>query len=350
MTGKFTNTRIEFHILQSFPVSCLNRDDGGAPKSAIIGGVERARVSSQCWKRAVRLALQAEGVAIAARTKLVAAKIAEQCEGKGASPEQAQQCGEAAAKALTKTVKDGASDTLFFISNSEAAEVAAACAANDFSPLGEKELVKLLKQHVNSALDGLDIALFGRMVANVPELNMEAAASFAHAISTHKATSEVDFFTAVDDCNCEDSGAGHMGSLEFNSATYYRYVSLDLGQLAANLHSGELDTAVEAFVKALFKAFPAARQATMAAACPWNYAIVTVRNGQGMQLPFNAPVRPQHGEDMVSASIRALQQRFAEVERMYGSLFGLRAKFEIGTQSGDIDSLLSALKQTIQAI
>ena len=127
-------------------------------------------------------------------------------------------------------------------------------------------------------------------------------------------------------------------------------MSLDLGQLAENLRSEELNEAVEAFVKALFVAFPAARQTTMAAACPWNEAIVTVRNGQGMQLAFNTPVVPRRGEDMVSASVEALRKRFADVERMYGSLFGLRAKFEIGTESGDIDSLLASLKQTIAAL
>ena len=91
--NKFTNTRIEFHILQSFPVSCLNRDDVGSPKSAIIGGVERARVSSQCWKRAVRTELQNLGVVTAERTKLVTAKIAAECIKLGASPEEAEKCG-----------------------------------------------------------------------------------------------------------------------------------------------------------------------------------------------------------------------------------------------------------------
>ena len=83
-------THIEFHILQSFPVSCLNRDDVGAPKSAMIGGVSRAAVSSQCWKRHVRLALQDLGVKIGVRTKQVAGMLAEACETKGATPEQAK--------------------------------------------------------------------------------------------------------------------------------------------------------------------------------------------------------------------------------------------------------------------
>lgn len=354
--NKFTNTRIEFHILQSFPVSCLNRDDVGAPKSAVIGGVERARVSSQCWKRAVRLELHRLGVRIADRTKLVAGKIAEQCVRLGSDPEAAEKCSLAVAGLLAKSVKNGESDTLFFISNAEAASIAEACRRADgtFAAPGEKEVKKLFKEHVNTAADGLDIALFGRMVAQAPELNIEAAASFAHAISTHRASSEIDFFTAVDDLKNhdgeEDRGAGHMGSLEFNSATYYRYVSLDLGQLAENLHTEAIEDAVDVFAKALFLAQPAARQATMAAMCPWNYAIVTIRNGQGIQMPFNKPVKPAAGEDMVSASIRELKTRFGEIARMYGSLFGLQSKQEIGTDSGDIDSLLTAIRDSLKTL
>ena len=354
--NKFTNFRIEFHILQSFPVSCLNRDDVGAPKSALIGGVERARVSSQCWKRAVRLELQNQGVKIADRTKLVAQKIAEACIALGASADQAASCGVEIAGMLTKTVKDGKSDTLFFISNAEAQAIAAACVKEEngvktANAPGDKEVKKLLKEQCNTVLDGLDIALFGRMVANAPELNMEAAALFAHAISTHKVSSEVDFFTAVDDLDNTDSGAGHMGSLEFNSATYYRYVSLDLGQLAENLHTEEIGEAVRAFVKALFIAYPAARQSTMTAMCPWNYAIVTLRKGQGIQLPFNAPVRlAKPGEDMVTASVNALNERFDKVVRMYGSLFGLKSRFGIGTEEGSIDTLLAALDEQLKTL
>lgn len=88
-------THVEFHILQSFPVSCLNRDDVGAPKSAMIGGVSRARVSSQCWKRHVRLALQDLGVKIGVRTKQVAKMLAKACETRGATPEQAKAFDEA---------------------------------------------------------------------------------------------------------------------------------------------------------------------------------------------------------------------------------------------------------------
>ena len=88
----------------------------------------------------------------------------------------------------------------------------------------------------------------------------------------------------------------------------------------------------------------------MAAVCPWNYAIVTLRKGQGLQLPFNTPVRPKGGEDMVSASIETLRKRFADVERMYGSLFNLISKNEISLDSGSIDTLLSDLSEQLNTL
>ncbi len=352
MSLNLNGIRIEFHILQSFPVSCLNRDDLGSPKSAIVGGVPRARVSSQCWKRAVRLQLHEDGVVTAHRTKYVVKTIAERCLAHGATPEQAEACGNWAASALTKVDKEGKSDTLFFISDSEAEKIAKTFSENGFAEIKDKDIQKHFKNAMNLAHDGLDIALFGRMVANAPDMNVEAAASFAHAISTHRVDSEIDYFTAVDDLRPEDeSGSAHIGSLEFNSATYYRYVSLDLGQLAKNLKTDDVCSAVDAFVKALFLAVPSARQATMAAATPWNYAIVTLRKGQRMQLPFNDAVRIfAKNPDLVANSVEALKARFASAERMYGSLFGLLKKMEISQESGSVDDLVAGLDEAIQAL
>ena len=82
---KSFSKKIEFHILQSFPVSCLNRDDVGSPKTAVIGGVTRARVSSQCWKRAVRLSLRDLGVKLGLRTKKIEQTLTEILINKGLS-------------------------------------------------------------------------------------------------------------------------------------------------------------------------------------------------------------------------------------------------------------------------
>ncbi len=348
--NRFTNRHLEFHILQSFPVSCLNRDDMGAPKSALIGGVNRARVSSQCWKRAVRMKMHELGCPIAKRTKYVVKAISDECLALGATPEQAESCGELVAKTFTKAVKNGVSDTLFFLSSSEAKGIAAAFKAVDFKEIGDKELKKITKDAIEPARDGVDIALFGRMVADAAELNVEAAASFAHAISIHEVNSEIDFFTAVDDCRPEgEMGSAHMGSLEFNSATYYRYISLDLGQLAENMKTEDIFPAVEVFMKALFQAVPAARQTTMTAATPWDYAIVTLRKGQNLQIPFNAPVKKSRGTDMVSAGKEELKNRFEGTKSLYGSLYGLEYQSEVGIGYNGFDQLLEGIQQAIKA-
>src|ERR1700726_3904869 len=49
---------IEIHAIQNFAPSNLNRDDTGSPKDCEFGGHRRARVSSQCLKRAVREAFR----------------------------------------------------------------------------------------------------------------------------------------------------------------------------------------------------------------------------------------------------------------------------------------------------
>lgn len=332
-------TRIEYHILQSFPVTCLNRDDVGSPKTAMIGGVERARVSSQCWKRQVRLALQELGVKLGVRTKDIDKMLQEAFKRAGANDDQALECASAIAPSLSD-------NTLMFFSNSEADAIAEVAKSNNFeieklmtikeNKKGKEaredgksaakkgtmspELKKVVKKALNPALDGLDIALFGRMVAQEPEMNMQAASSFAHAISTHKCSNEVDFFTALDD-RSEEPGSAHMGTLEYNSATYYRYVSLDLGQLAENLRGHDLGKAIENFTKALYIAVPSARQTTQAGLMPWAYARVQVRKGQGMQVSFEKPVKARE-EGHLQPSIRKLNESLAKLEQQAASLYG----------------------------
>ena len=332
------NTRIEFHILQSFPVTCLNRDDVGAPKTAIVGGTNRARVSSQAWKRPVRMAMQDFGIKLAIRSKHIAEYVAKACLKLGATEEQAKASGEVISASLSK-------DTLHFFTESEALAFAtfAQEQAFDSSKIKDKDIQKLAKKTFNPAIDGLDIALFGRMVAQAAELNIEAAASFSHAISTHKVSNEVEFFTALDDLSIEP-GAAHMGSLEFNSATYYRYISLDLGQLFQTLEGDNLTKAVEAFTKALFIAVPAARQTTQSGASPWAFAKILVRKGQRLQAPFETAIKAKDG-GFLQPSIDALTDYLAKTEKLHGSLFGKQAEYTYGIDENlSIDDLITALK------
>ncbi|GHU05198.1 type I-E CRISPR-associated protein Cas7/Cse4/CasC [Alphaproteobacteria bacterium] len=336
--------RIEYHILQSFPVTCLNRDDVGAPKTAVIGGVVRARVSSQCWKRQVRLSLHDFGVKLGTRTKKAAKIFARACEKAGAALEQAQTCGQKIADLLID-------DTLLFISESEAGALAAYAKGLDFDAgkLKDKELGKIARMALNPALDSLDIALFGRMVAKAPDMNIEAAASFSHAVSTHRISNEVEFFTALDDLR-DEPGSAHMGSLEFNSATYYRYISLDLEQLALVLDTDNLGNAVAAFTRALFVAIPSARQTTQSGACPWEFAKVLVRRGQRLQAPFETPVLKEREGGYLQPSIRALKNYLAQKEKLSGSLFGKEGDYEWGENPDfSIDDLIAALQKHVQA-
>ncbi|MHB1321390.1 MAG: type I-E CRISPR-associated protein Cas7/Cse4/CasC [Acidithiobacillus ferrivorans] len=365
------NTRIEFHILQSFPVTCLNRDDVGAPKTAMVGGTQRARVSSQAWKRPVRKAMHEMGVSHGTRTKLISKLIADSCIIYGATEDQAKRCGDKVEGAfIKKTEKKGAkaaveadevvdshesgdkADTLLFLSPNEVIVLAAAFAENGFDPdkvITQKDQKKQSKEvagligKVSEAIDAVDIALFGRMVAQAAELNIEAAAAFSHAISTHKVSNEVEFFTALDDL-AVDPGAAHMGSLEFNSATYYRYVSLDLGQLSQTLAGQNVPEAVESFTKALFMAVPAARQATHSGASPWAFAKVLVRKGQRLQVPFETAIKAKDG-GFLQPSIEALSGYLARQEKLHGSLFGKQAGYTFGEDEDfSIDELIAALK------
>lgn len=374
----FQGKIIEFHILQSFPVTCLNRDDVGSPKSCTVGGVQRARVSSQCWKRQVRLAMHDLGIIHGARTKLISDMVAKVCLAKGATPEQAKACGDKIEQifikkkeaAKPKKSKNGdvfeedavaeeshdKSDTLLFLSPKEIDILAEAFLKEEFNPdkvIIQKDPKKQAKEmaaligNVSEAVDALDIMLFGRMVAQAAELNIEAACSFAHAISTHKVSSEVEFFTALDDINPEQ-GSAHMGSLEFNSATYYRYISLNLGQLYDSLAGQSMPEAIDAFTNALFLAVPSARQTTMSGASSWDFAKVFVRKGQRLQVPFETAVKAKDG-GFLQPSIQTLTDYLSKKEKLHGSLFGKKAEYTFGEDENfSIDDLVAALKKHVE--
>lgn len=373
----FCGQRVEFHILQSFPVTCLNRDDVGAPKSAMVGGTSRARVSSQCWKRQVRFAIHKMGLPQGTRTKLIADLIAVECRLQGASEEQAKICGQKIERIFIKKSEPNdkgkkakpeedsdsetaaeKTDTLLFLSPTEVTKIANALKEKGFDPDAlitqkdakkqAKELADLIgKPKLDYETDGIDIALFGRMVAQAATMNVEAASSFAHAISTHRVSNEVEFFTALDD-NQEEPGSAHMGSLEFNSATYYRYVSLDLGQLWTNLAGSNMVESVEAFTKALFIAIPTARQTTMSGASSWDFARISVRKGQRLQVPFEKAVRPENGS-ILEPSITALTAYLDKQKHLWGSLYGEQGAIEYGGDNG-IDEVVSFLKAEVAKV
>ena len=287
--------------------------------------------------------------------------VSEACEAEGANKKQALNCGKKVQSIFIKKEedeKDESNDSLIFLSPNEIKAIAVDLKACDFDPdkaLTQKdpkkrvqELEKLIFKHTSAEVDALDVALFGRMIAQAAKMNVEAAASFAHAISTHKVNNEIEFFSALDDRN-EKPGAAHLGSLEYNSATYYRYISLDLGQLWTSLKEMKISTALEIFVKALYLAVPNARQATMSAASQWDYAKVFIRKGQRLQLSFEKPVKSKDG-GYLESSIETLTTELSIREKRAGSLFAKEVEWTYGEGTFSIDDLIDVLKQYVQKV
>lgn len=288
------------------------------------------------------MALHDFGVKLGIRTKKVESIIAASCRELGATEEKAQESAKVIADFLAK-------DTLLFFTETEAQEFSRYAKDNSFESgkLSAKEIYKISKKVINPSHDGLDIALFGRMVASASEMNFEAAASFSHAISTHKINNEVEFFTALDDRQ-EEQGSAHMGSLEFNSATYYRYISLNLGQLSQSIGVENLQEAVSAFIKALFIAVPSARQTTQSGASPWEFAKIFIRNGQRLQVPFETSVRARDG-GFLEPSIEVMTDYLRIKQKLFGSLFGKHAEYTYGEDEDfNIDTLLKQVDLNIK--
>jgi CRISPR system Cascade subunit CasC len=322
---------LELHIIQSVPVACLNRDDLNSPKTAVFGGVQRARVSSQSWKRAIReLAKEiAPEQFKGERTRLMFEPLKSSLVSAGASADDANEVARKVIEALVKLdnkAKDKVkSTTLYFMSPLELETISK-------TYVETKDVNKAIKAvDVKSLKDAADIALFGRMVANDHSLTVEAASMFSHALSTHKVDNEIDFFSAVDDLQPKDeSGAGMTGTLEFNSATYYRFAALNLDMLADNDHLGsmsreERQTVVRTFVEATIKAVPSARKNTMNSNTLPIYVLGVVREkGHPIQLvnAFENPVKSSLG--FAAKSVELLNAEYAKLK----DVWGIEAVFE----------------------
>lgn len=326
---------IELHVLQSFPVSCLNRDDMGTPKTAIFGGCKRARISSQCLKRAQRMLFREylPEFAKGERTKLLASafyKLIKDREDAASLPENLPVVlSEAWGKVDTK--KKGVEDmpkatTLTYLSPAEMSSMidAAVELLKDNPNAKEPDIRKVALKAVKGAMvkDAADIALYGRMVASEASLTMEGAAMFSHAISTHKAEPELDFYAAVDDLQSSDeTGAGMTGMLEFSSACYYRYVAVNVDLLQQHLDGltdEQLNEILSAFVKSTVLAVPSARKNSMNASTVPVYVLGLVRNGHPLQLvnAFESPVRPSGG--FTVPSVEAIKQEYAKMKNVWG--------------------------------
>lgn len=314
---------LDVHVIQTVPPSNINRDDTGSPKTCTYGGAVRARVSSQSWKRAIRTYFGEEFSEdeLSTRTykivELVANRIVEYD-----STIEFEDAVDMAVKVIKKgeikldgKSKKGEPDKipeskyLFFLSTKQSKNLAKLAIDGEYS---ENDVKNALK-----AGCGIDLALFGRMVADDPSLNVDASSQVAHAISTHRVQPEYDFYTAVDEMSPDDNkGAGMMGTIEFDSSTLYRYATVALHELCSQL-SDDKDTTSEvaaAFIKSMALSMPTGKQNTFANRTVPDSIFVSLRSDQPINLvgAFESPIQ-QSSNGYVTSSVERLAEKEEEV-------------------------------------
>ncbi len=341
---------IELHAIQTFAPSNLNRDDTGNPKEALFGGVRRARISSQSAKRAMRVSdvfAQAVNAPIGIRTKKLVAHAAKRLQGQNSEITD-EWAMENMIDFITRAKYDkkpdelkrdedsdelggGETRILLYISEKEIDEIAQFLKElweAERQIFGEKpDIGKFTRQFVKKLANRTsapDIALFGRMLAENPKLNIDAACQVAHAISTHEVnTAEFDYFTAVDDFTPEDtSGAGMLGLVAFNSATYYRCARIDWEQLVSNL-SGDIELAkqtVGAFMQAFACVAPSGMQNSFVNKHLPDFLLAVARpnnDGQSLANAFERPVQVEQDSGYAAPSVKKLAEYWEQVESCF---------------------------------
>lgn len=370
----------EFHLIQSFAPSNLNRDDTGAPKDAMFGGYRRARVSSQCFKRSIRIRAGSSGAltanALGVRTKklklLLTAALAE--KGMQEADDRIAAALESVGLAVDET---GATQYLLFLGRREV-QAMADLIANHWAALAppvaeatkkSKKQAKAdapdeVKKAMKRLLDGgkaVDVALFGRMLADLPEANQHAACQVAHALSTHRVEREFDYFTAVDDeGGADETGAGMIGNVEFNAATFYRYAVVSVDKLVENLQG---DTALAllglaAFAEGMVRAVPTGKQNSFAAHNPPSFVGVVLRHSAPVNLcnAFERPVAARPDQPITALSVAALAHHEERMARFYGDGRDRWAVLDdtgawpaaLGTAQGTLPDLLAWLQAGVQ--
>ena len=344
------NRFLQLHLLTFYPPANLNRDDTGRPKSAVVGGVPRLRVSSQALKRAWRTSA-VFGAALAghmgSRTQRLGDEIVKHLLVRGTAPEAATKIARDIIPVFgkPKPEKDAPTRTeqLAFISPEE---WAAAMELADRLAGGEKVEVKAdaVLRHTDTAAD---IAMFGRMLADNANFNREAAVQVAHAITTHRVTAEDDYYTAVDDLktSAEDAGAGFVGEAAFGSGVFYLYICIDRALLLRNL-GGDADlaaTATAALVEAAATVSPRGKQNSFAAFGRAHYLLAEAGDDQPRTLA-GAFAKPVEGGGLMQPSIAALVDFRDRLDRAYGLAATPSAAMDVTEGTGTLAEILGFVR------
>jgi CRISPR system Cascade subunit CasC len=364
-------TILDVHVLQTVPPSNLNRDDTGSPKTARYGGVVRARVSSQAWKRATRTAFDGllDRSELGVRSKRLVELIGDQVAVQ--DPSLSERRGELA-KAVLAAVgikvaaprgkKEAPEESGYLVFLSDRQITALAVLAVEHGRTGAAIDKKVARKAADTE-HSVDVALFGRMVAEDTDLNVDAAAQVAHALSVHAVENEYDYFTAVDDHKNaaaeEDAGAGMIGTVEFNSSTLYRYATVDVNRLRDNLGADPKAArrAVEAFTRAFVLSMPTGKQNTFANRTLPDAVLIVLRETQPINF-VGAFEEPVDGTARIPAAITRLATHASEVQEAFGETSVATWTFGPGDrlaplaalgERGDVDTVVAAVGEAVAA-
>jgi CRISPR system Cascade subunit CasC len=351
---------LQLHLLTAYPVSNPNRDDQGRPKTAVYGGVPRLRISSQAIKRATRRsdAMQSALMGhLGERTQRIGEEVMKALTAEGVGEDAARKAATTVADVFGKLDVEAEKKGLIrirqlaFVSPDErAAAIDIARRAAGGEDVGkDKELAKAILRTADGAAD---IAMFGRMLADDPGFNREAAVQVSHAVTTHRALVGDDYYTAVDDLKtpAEDAGAGFVGEAGYGSGVFYLYACVDADLLVENLRGDrELAArAVGALVEALATATPSGKRASFAHQTRAGF----VRAERGDQQPRSlagAFLKPVIGDDLMGASVEALTETAAKLDRAYEPCADAVETMNVATGDGSLKAVRAFAEDTVGA-
>ena len=345
---------LQLHLLTAYGASNLNRDDTGRPKSVVFGGVPRLRISSQSLKRAWRtsdvFASRLDGH-LADRTQRLGKDILDRLTEGGMEEAQALEVARNIAGAFGKLKSQGDSQPAFieqlaFVSPEER-DRAFALADQALAQVraGETVTEPQADDLLQRADTAADIAMFGRMLADSPKFNREAAVQVAHAMTTHRANAEDDYYTAVDDLKSrdepDDAGAGFVGVQEFGSGVFYLYICVDRGLLLRNLGDTRSirDASLAALVEAAATVAPRGKQSSFASRARAFYVLAEKGSAQPRSLAA-AFLKPVTGSDQGGQSITSLEDFRDRLDDAYGPCADDRRTMNVEQGQGTLGDLL----------
>ena len=358
-------TFIQLHLLTAYAPSNLNRDDLGRPKTAKMGNTDRLRISSQSLKRAWRTSdcfyqLLSDHIGVRSR-RFARDWVYNPMINNGVSEKIATASAIKIASQFGKVKNEKASPTplsnleieqLVHISSNEQQaikQLVDVLISEKREPSDDE--VKLLRKENSS----IDIALFGRMLADSPAFNIEAACQVSHALGVSTVTIEDDFFTAVDDLNKNadsdadsdaSSASGHLGERGFASALFYTYVCISRDLLLENLNGDEalVEKTLKALTESAAKVAPTGMQNSFASRAYTSYLLIEKGNQQPRSLAV-AYFNPIRSQDMVNDAISRLEEQRDKFDKVYGQCADSRYVLNSETGEGTLSAALDFVAQ-----